>query len=99
MYLRCGATLVTRGPEVAIVVTAAHCASLPLSGLSIICGGHNLVIDPVTGTQTFKDGYKLDIISIKTHEEYETRTYINDIALIFAEVKCARNNPLYLLFF
>ena len=49
-YTRCGATLVTRGPEVAIVVTAAHCASLPLSGLSIICGGHNLDINPVTGS-------------------------------------------------
>ena len=81
----------TRGPEVAIVVTAAHCASLPLSGLSIICGGHDLDIDPVTETQTVRDGYQLNIISIKTHEEYDDRKYINDIALIFAEVKCARN--------
>ena len=76
----------TRGPEVTIVVTAAHCASLNRSGLSLICGGHNLAIDPETGAQTFPDGYQLNIISIKTHEEYDDRKYINDIALIFAEV-------------
>ena len=90
MYPRCGATLLTRGPEVAIVVTAAHCASLPLSSLSIICGGHDLVIDPETETQTVTDGYQLDIIGIKTHEEYQDRAFINDIALIFAEVSCAK---------
>ena len=83
---RCGATLVHSGPEVAVVVTAAHCASLPRIGLSLICGGHELLIDKETKEQTFNDGFSLNIIGVNIHEEYDDRKYINDIALIFAEV-------------
>ena len=55
-------------------------------GLSLVCSGHKLLIDSETGTQSFQDGYLLNIISIKAHEEYDDRRYINDIALVFAEV-------------
>ena len=84
--IRCGATLLHSSSQVTLVVTAAHCASLPRRGLSLTCSGHELIIDPETGTQSFKDGHQLNIISIKTHEEYDDIRYINDIALIFAEV-------------
>ena len=85
--IRCGATLVHSSSEVTLMVTAAHCASLPLRGLSLVCSGQELLIDPESGIQSFRDGYLLNIISIKTHEKYDDRRYINDIALIFAEVK------------
>ena len=85
---RCGATLVHNGPDMMMVLTAAHCTSLP--NLTLICGGYYLDIDKDYGTQTFQDGYSLNIISVNAHEDYG-RGYINDIALIFAEVKVNEN--------
>ena len=48
--------------------------------MEIVCGGHQL-----TKNKTFQDGVKLKILKTVMHEDYNWRSYKNDIALMFVE--------------
>eukprot|EP00092_Neocalanus_flemingeri_P013267 GFUD01014299.1.p1 GENE.GFUD01014299.1~~GFUD01014299.1.p1 ORF type:complete len:693 (+),score=166.52 GFUD01014299.1:3-2081(+) len=75
--MRCGATLLQESPPV--LLTAAHCVDNTKT-LEIVCGAHHL-----TENRTFEDGEVLRILQTVEHEDYNWRTYENDIALLFVE--------------
>ena len=54
--------------------------SLFLRTMELVCGGHLL-----TQNKTFTDGLRLKILKTVMHEDYNWRTYQNDIALLFVK--------------